>query len=544
MNKLTCSCFALFVFVFVIVNLSSAPVWSADRVPDSWRGDWTGWAYGSGLDFPLRMTIGASVRVWSPAAESLLASPTKVEDAGTAGWSIHGDAPGRGEYELTLREEPSGRITGSGRIGSKIEFSLELLKSAVELDPSPTASTSKRLPAGDYVGDNGDLIRIQPRSWGEAVVDWNGARRTLFWTGKRSFMIGSALYAANEVSATGEIVEQSGQPTSIRLNRNGAEIVALPTTFAVRAVETDSDGRILRGSLLIPSGEGPWPAVVIIGGSDWTTRADTDRYARHFAAMGIAALSYDRAGEGESEGDKLEWLVQTGRDAAAMARQLRGRSEIRTDAVGVAGISRGGWSAPLAAVIDSEIAYVIGFVAPSVSPEVQETTRRLHELRATGRSEEELTLARTYLSAFSDYAALGSGWERYEKLHADMCARGWHETLGGTADRYEPGWAWSRLNWRYDPVPTIEQLVCPTLVVLGAEDPNVTPVENEPRWRTALERAPTEAWSVVQIEGADHGYRLDGLVPGRAARIHDSLGRSPRVWTTVRDWLERNGVRR
>src|SRR5882672_1135612 len=85
-------------------------------------------------------------------------------------------------------------------------------------------------------------------------------------------------------------------------------------------VKFQSGNATLGGTLLIPAGEGPHPAVVCVHGSGEQSRngfVSIIRFvADHFARHGIAVLIYDKRGVGESTGD---WSKQTLDDLATDA---------------------------------------------------------------------------------------------------------------------------------------------------------------------------------------------------------------------------------
>ena len=114
---------------------------------------------------------------------------------------------------------------------------------------------------------------------------------------------------------------------------------------------TAEDGVLLAGTLSLPGGAGPHPAVLLLHGSGRLDRdANAGRLRMGFgpslaavlAEAGIAVLRYDRRGVGASGGD---WLA-TGfgdnrQDAVAALRVLAGRADVRAEAVGVVGHSEG-----------------------------------------------------------------------------------------------------------------------------------------------------------------------------------------------------------
>ena len=83
----------------------------------------------------------------------------------------------------------------------------------------------------------------------------------------------------------------------------------------------------LAGTVLLPVGKGPFPAVVITHGSSPNERTAYRSWAKHFANRGIAALIYDKRGSGSSSGDtRSASMEDLAADAVAGFRYLAGRS--------------------------------------------------------------------------------------------------------------------------------------------------------------------------------------------------------------------------
>ncbi|MER7010686.1 alpha/beta hydrolase [Saccharopolyspora sp. NPDC000359] len=114
---------------------------------------------------------------------------------------------------------------------------------------------------------------------------------------------------------------------------------------------TADDGLPLAGTLTLPTGPGPHPAVLLLHGSGQVDRDSNARglrlelgppLAAALAEAGIAALRYDRRGVGATPGTwRTTGFADTARDAAAALRALAARPEVREDAVGVVGHSEG-----------------------------------------------------------------------------------------------------------------------------------------------------------------------------------------------------------
>ena len=95
----------------------------------------------------------------------------------------------------------------------------------------------------------------------------------------------------------------------------------------------------LLGDLLIPSGSGPHPAVVIVHGSGGSDRNGPGGYyrltAEHFQAQGFVVLTFDKRGVGDSAGEwRTASFATLASDAAAGFRFLRLRPEVDTQKAG------------------------------------------------------------------------------------------------------------------------------------------------------------------------------------------------------------------
>jgi pimeloyl-ACP methyl ester carboxylesterase len=114
---------------------------------------------------------------------------------------------------------------------------------------------------------------------------------------------------------------------------------------------TADDGLPLAGTLTLPEGPGPHPAVLLLPGSGRLDRnANTRRVrmelgpplAAALAENGIATLRYDRRGVGATPGNwRSTGFTENRHDAAAALRALAARPDIRADTIGVVGHSEG-----------------------------------------------------------------------------------------------------------------------------------------------------------------------------------------------------------
>jgi uncharacterized protein len=131
--------------------------------------------------------------------------------------------------------------------------------------------------------------------------------------------------------------------------------------FSERDVTVDAGGWPLPGTLTVPNGAGPWPAVVLVHGSGPSDRDETvgpnkpfRDLAHGLGSRGIAVLRYDKRTRqyGPKIGSLTTFTVkeETIDDAAAAVALLRTMPSLDPSRIFVAGHSLGGMVAPRIAV--------------------------------------------------------------------------------------------------------------------------------------------------------------------------------------------------
>ncbi|MFC2041907.1 alpha/beta hydrolase family protein [Chloroflexota bacterium] len=158
----------------------------------------------------------------------------------------------------------------------------------------------------------------------------------------------------------------------------GGGIPTVEVTGPIDQTITFQNGEVtLAGTLDLPAGEGPFPAIVTVHGSPPLTRNDMyNLYVSHFFVQhGYAVLRYDKRGTGESTGSYPEVGTETSEvnidiladDALAGVKFLKNHRLIDPKMIGVSGFSQGGWIAPHAASKSPDVAFVIALSGPTCS---------------------------------------------------------------------------------------------------------------------------------------------------------------------------------
>ncbi|QIX60137.1 alpha/beta hydrolase [Hymenobacter sp. BT18] len=158
-------------------------------------------------------------------------------------------------------------------------------------------------------------------------------------------------------------------------------LISLPFTvfsqsaeFTIQDIKFESQGITLAGSILKP--KNPFAAVVIVHGSDPVKR-EMD-FAKRIAREGIAVLTYDKRGVGESGGVYVGPSVGTNnidttnlnllsRDANEAAITLQKYLKDKKTPIGLVGFSQAGWIIPISASRNKQIQFMILFSGPTIT---------------------------------------------------------------------------------------------------------------------------------------------------------------------------------
>lgn len=166
--------------------------------------------------------------------------------------------------------------------------------------------------------------------------------------------------------------------------------------FVSEDVEFTIGENQLKGILTKPEGNGPYPAVVLLHGSDRSGREDAyyTENAEKLVESGYAVLRYDGPGwGGQSSGGGLETFEYRCEEAIGAVKFLQSRPDITSHAVGLWGISQGGWICQMAAAQSDQVAFIIPVSGPGVTPGEQEVYRVVSQAKAEGFSEEQIQKA-------------------------------------------------------------------------------------------------------------------------------------------------------
>lgn len=302
----------------------------------------------------------------------------------------------------------------------------------------------------------------------------------------------------------------------------------------------------LAGTLTLPPGAGPFPAVVLITGSGAQNRDEEIMghkpflvLADHLTRHGIAVLRYDDRGFGKSQGSfATATSADFATDAEAAWQYLRDRKEIDPKRIGLLGHSEGGLIAPMVAARKPEVAFLVLLAGPAVTGEQLLYQQSALILKAEGAGDEMIAAKKKEQEAmFAAVREETDAAKLAERIRAALPGQPKEAQDAAIRQMASP---WIKYFLFYDPAPALAKVKVPVLALNGELDLQVPAEQNLPLIAATLKKAGNNNVTTVRVPKANHLFQtcVTGAV-SEYAKIEETL--SPHVLETVSTWLrERN----
>jgi hypothetical protein len=332
--------------------------------------------------------------------------------------------------------------------------------------------------------------------------------------------------------------QQGGASIPLELERESQEKTEVKRPqeprppFPYRAEEVSYEnekaaGVTLAGTLTLPEGEGPFPAVILISGSGPQDRNEELLghkpflvIADHFTRQGIAVLRFDDRGVGGSTGDfGAATSADFATDVQAGIDFLKKRPEIATEHIGLVGHSEGGLIAPMVAANDPAVDFIVMMAGPGVSGTEILLLQQELLARAEGAGEKEIERTRKVSKRmFKDL----KNSQNLEQTKEDMI-RYVKEELENLPEKDKAGLGdldqlarqrvnvlaspWFRYFLTYDPQESLKKVNCPVLAINGEKDLQVDAEQNIPAIEKALKAGGNQEVTTKVLPGLNHLFQ-------------------------------------
>jgi len=310
----------------------------------------------------------------------------------------------------------------------------------------------------------------------------------------------------------------------------------------VSYVNKKAQGVTLAGTVTVPRGKGPFPAVLLVPGSGPHERDETLFGHKPFLVLadyltrkGIVVLRVDDRGVGKSTGDLANaTTADLATDAEAGVEYLKTRSEVDQHKIGLIGHSEGGLIAPMVAERNPDVAFIVMMAGPGVPGDkiLSEQVRLISEAAgvshetADRRAATELEIV-TLVKQEKDDAVLG------KKLREKLAGQP-EEQINVVVKTFTS--PWFRYFIAYDPAQALQKVKCPVLAINGEKDLQVSAKQNLPAIQKALEEGGNQHAEVDELPSLNHLFQTAKTgAPAEYGDIEETM--SPIAMEKMANWI-------
>lgn len=309
----------------------------------------------------------------------------------------------------------------------------------------------------------------------------------------------------------------------------------------------------LSGTLTLPKGKGPFPALLLLTGSGPQNRNEEILehvpfavIADYFTKKGWAVLRYDDRGVGKSKGNfSMATTKDFTKDAIQALEFLRKDSRINTKKIGLCGHSEGGIIAQqIAADGKSNPNFIIMLAGPAISGADILALQNQALLQASGTD-----------TALASWYARYLRTEVYPTVMNNLPKEQVQNRLAEALDRMFTTFSeeelknlginptvvkammsqmtmpWLREFLQYDPQKTLQKIQCPVLALFGEKDLQVLPEINKKMLQKHCPKAQTEI-----VPKLNHLFQTaDTGMPIEYGSIEETI--APAALNSIEKWL-------
>ncbi len=295
----------------------------------------------------------------------------------------------------------------------------------------------------------------------------------------------------------------------------------------------------IAGTLTLPTGHGPFPAVVLISGSGPHDRDESVMGHKPFWVLsdyltrrGIAVLRTDDRGVGKSTGTFANATINDfATDIEAGINYLATVPEI-SKTVGLIGHSAGADIAAMIAARNPNIKFIVLMAGSGVRGRdlLVEQVRMLNIAAGENAHEADMNAAKE-----SDILDLVISDAQPSKLREELAKISPSEDLDLQLQRLNSPWFRSFLS--HNPADDLKKVHCPVLVLNGSLDRQVPPRQNLPEICKALAEAPSLNFEIHEFNGLNHLFqKAQTGSPDEYSKISETI--SPDVLNTIVGWIK------
>ena len=350
---------------------------------------------------------------------------------------------------------------------------------------------------------------------------------------------------------------------ALKLNRPQEPKKPYPYDEEEVSYRNEKDNIKIAGTLTLPRGSGPYPAVLLITGSGAQDRNETIAGHRpflvlsdHLTRSGIAVLRVDDRGVGGTGKGSLSATSENfAEDVLAGVNFLKQRKEINPKMIGLIGHSEGGMIAPIAAARSNDVSFIVLLAGPGQRGEdiIYTQTELIHKSQGThvdtirhtvSLSKKINAIVKTETDEKRIEQRINEEVAAYDRTLGDLQKK-LFEPAAGALKAFMPMYTtpWYRYFIMFDPQPVLKNVKVPVLALNGELDLQVAAKENLDLIGAGLKAGGNEDVTLKAFPKLNHLFQTSQTGSlSEYGQIEETM--SPEVLKTVSDWILRRTIQK
>jgi dienelactone hydrolase len=306
--------------------------------------------------------------------------------------------------------------------------------------------------------------------------------------------------------------------------------------------QNPKEGNHIAGTLTVPEGHAPFPAVLLITGSGLQDRDETILGHKPFLILadyltrrGVAVLRVDDRTMGGSTGDVLHaTTADFATDVEAGVAFLKTRADVDPRKIGLIGHSEGGLIAPMVAARNPAVAFIVMLAGPGLRGDEIILEQQRLVAKAMGTSADQVEKQGRQQRALIKAVMNAPDGPSARTAAAAILVQGGMPTQQAEAAAEQTASPWFRYFLAYDPIPALKKVKVPVLALGGSLDLQVPAEADLAAIRVALKDNPDV--TVAELPGLNHLFQTAKTgAPSEYREIEETI--APIALRTVGDWI-------
>lgn len=344
-----------------------------------------------------------------------------------------------------------------------------------------------------------------------------------------------------------------------------------PFGYIAEEVEYDNaDKSIHYGATLTkPNNQTSFPTVIIISGSGTQDRDGSIFGHKTYAVLadlltkqGVAVLRVDDRGAGKSNlgnGDPTKLTsVDFSGDVNNSISYLLSRSDIDKNKIGLVGHSEGGMIAPMVAVKNKSVAYLVFLAGPGIpgqdiwnlqmgrniiKPNLSETDKTL-ATEIVNKLNEPFAQSTDYKTITDQMKANYADWKKNvsDSKEKEILFANPEESFLKMAKQFQNGLYWLNYFLKYQPAENLQKIKIPVLALNGSFDIQITSTENLAGIDAALKKGGNKHYQIKELAGLNHLFQTSKFKAQSYEAIDETF--NPEAATIVANWILSEGIKK